>query len=109
MGPPPLTPATRFLQNVAWSLPMGVTAPRPVTTARRERSDGGTGVGAPERCGAVILPGCVTLGVRVRVEGPRRPPCHPAVGASRGRHGAPVGWYDRRPGTHSAAEPGGGG
>ena len=31
----PLTPATRFAQVVGTSLPTGVTAPRPVITARR--------------------------------------------------------------------------
>src|SRR5512132_3414650 len=43
MGPPPGTPARRFVQNVRASLPIGVTAPRPVTTARRLRSREGIG------------------------------------------------------------------
>ena len=42
IGPPPETPARRFVQKVVASLPMGVTAPRPVTTARRAGSVTGT-------------------------------------------------------------------
>ena len=38
----PVTPSWRFRQYVSKSLPMGMTAPRPVTTARRARSDEGT-------------------------------------------------------------------
>ena len=44
IGATPLTPATRLCQKVGWSLPMGVTAPRPVTTARRARSELGKGI-----------------------------------------------------------------
>ena len=47
MGPPPLLPATALAQKVGWSLPMGVTAPRPVTTARRAGSSRFTGRRAP--------------------------------------------------------------
>src|SRR5688500_9447589 len=39
----PETPATRLAQKVGTSLPMGVTAPSPVTTARRAGSRGGGG------------------------------------------------------------------
>ena len=43
IGPAPDTPSVRLAQNVAASLPIGVTAPRPVTTARRAGSSlGGT-------------------------------------------------------------------
>jgi hypothetical protein len=38
IGPPPGVPASRFDQNVSASLPIGVTAPMPVTTARRAGS-----------------------------------------------------------------------
>jgi hypothetical protein len=38
----PVTALRRFDQYVSKSLPIGMTAPRPVTTARRERSDEGT-------------------------------------------------------------------
>ena len=38
----PVTPATRFDQYVGKSLPIGMTAPRPVTTARRAGSCSGT-------------------------------------------------------------------
>src|SRR5258706_6910688 len=37
----PVTPATRFDQYVGKSLPIGMTAPRPVTTARRAGSISG--------------------------------------------------------------------
>src|SRR5688500_3230657 len=43
IGPTPDTPATRLAQKVGTSLPMGVTAPSPVTTARRAGSRGGGG------------------------------------------------------------------
>ena len=39
----PVTPATRFDQYVGKSLPIGMTAPRPVTTARRAGSSSGKG------------------------------------------------------------------
>ena len=38
----PVTPATRFDQYVGKSLPIGMTAPRPVTTARRAGSCSGS-------------------------------------------------------------------
>ena len=38
----PVTPACRFAQYVGKSLPMGITAPRPVMTARRAGSCSGT-------------------------------------------------------------------
>ena len=38
IGPPPGVPAYRFERNVSASLPIGVTAPMPVTTARRVAS-----------------------------------------------------------------------
>src|SRR3990170_3744919 len=50
IGATPETPATRFDQKVAASLPIGVTAPNPVTTARLAGSRGG-GV----RVNAVLL------------------------------------------------------
>src|SRR4051794_24057100 len=37
----PVTPATRLAQYVGKSLPFGITAPRPVTTARRAGSNSG--------------------------------------------------------------------
>ena len=43
IGATPETPSVRLRQNVATSLPMGVIAPRPVTTARRAGSRGGGG------------------------------------------------------------------
>ena len=41
-GRVPVTPATRFDQYVGKSFPIGMTAPRPVTTARRAGSSSGT-------------------------------------------------------------------
>jgi hypothetical protein len=41
IGPAPETPARRLDQYVRASLPIGVTAPRPVTTARRAGSRAG--------------------------------------------------------------------
>ena len=38
----PVTPAWRFAQYVGKSLPIGMTAPRPVMTARRAGSRSGT-------------------------------------------------------------------
>ena len=40
----PVTPATRFDQYVGKSFPIGMTQPRPVTTARRAGSSSGTEV-----------------------------------------------------------------
>src|SRR5436190_3898097 len=56
IGPPPGTPASRFDQYVSASLPMGVIAPQPVTTARRDGSELGTpctstGFADPEAAG----------------------------------------------------------
>ncbi len=46
----PVTPATRFDQYVGKSLPIGMTAPRPVTTARRAGSCSGTCSPHPADC-----------------------------------------------------------
>ena len=86
------TPATRLRQNVGWSLPMGVTAPMPVTTARRERSDWARGAPSgrsrrmvparelvsPSRCCHVSAgppPACLLRFAQDRV-----PPSEPAPG-----------------------------
>ena len=64
IGPAPLTPATRLRQKVGWSLPIGVTAPRPVTTARRDRSVLGTRR-TPRGCRRIVPRG-LTAAVRWR-------------------------------------------
>ena len=47
----PVLPATRFAQYVGKSFPMGMTAPMPVTTARRAGSSSGNGIPQGRSCG----------------------------------------------------------
>ena len=69
----PVTPATRFDQYVGKSLPIGMTAPRPVTTARRAGSISGK-VKSPQGLGCARIvwrqPDCIR---RACVVGARRP------------------------------------